>query len=525
MNVPRLLRVGLLSILVVGLALEALAWARLGVVDVVRESAPRPLFFGDGSVAFHEVEPDPDDRRRPVHRLWEADGTFVGVAPEDGDAPLSRRVRSAIHVPHVSVRRAAGVDRTFETLARVRRLWAGGDEPVSDLRISRRGAGHSTHVGRGSFRSSSSQTSGHNLDIRQPLDPSQPNATLALEGGAFVVRRTPDGRVLQRFGASGPLPSEGTTVDDPYGPLYTTASHVTTAPYVSRADVLIVLYESSPERLVEIRRGPTAEAPFDVVFRPIRRAPVEPARVPTTILAIDGVEHVRLFEPDGQLVGEMGPRPDDSNFRASFRTADVRGLFAPAAERGGWHPTLEATSVVATGDPLVVVHRLRRQMVGEAERTWEARWDPPTLGRRVAVVAGCLPAVLRPAPLLLASTISGLPDDRDDGSTWWWRDPVVAGGKRPLVVLANGLLSALCAFLAWRVGRVHCATRRGALAWTAAGFLGGGIALLLQRSFLVRAARDSVGGATRSLALDASPSSSDPWPRPAPRGTEIIEAG
>jgi hypothetical protein len=145
------------------------------------------------------------------------------------------------------------------------------------------------------------------------------------------------------------------------------------------------------------------------------------------------------------------------------------------------------------------------------EPTRASEWIPANLAASLAVV--------RPLPLAALSAASALTENWHD---WWWRDPWLAGGSYIGWLALSLALAALCAWRARRAARERCATTRGVLFWTAAVFLLGPLGLLWMRFVLPRVPVEAVGGARRAVNLDASPSTSTPWPEPKPQGIEVF---
>lgn len=487
----RLVRAALLSLVVAGCAVEALTWARLGLVDLVRVQVPKPVVFEDGTAGFYRyVHDDVARERRLGVRVYDAAGTLLGEDFGSGELDgLSRRVQRAVQARGRLFSRLEGVDRTFETSARFRRELRVGDRRPVLIRPRRA--------------------------IRLGVDGSDDAASLAGERGLLVVRTIRTGRPILAVGPDGPAVADDSAVArfDELVELERVRP--------SSDDGTFAWLESARNRLVIAKPRSIDTDPFvalDVAY--VLLAPASPDAPPADsvrtwiagdrLLVLDGANRLRAdvallpFESGREAVLGRPPDSDPSTWTRSV------GLVALA-------------STVPSGDPLASATRIRRQVFGKPIETWNLVWTPTDPAERTLAVAACVPAALRPLPLTIASFLSDSPSDQDAGASWWWRDPIVAGRKRPLALLACALVALACAWRARRVARTHCATTRGATAWTLAGAALGPLGLLLQRLLLVRAPAERVGEGMRSLALDTCPATRTPWPTPVRTGCEIIE--
>jgi hypothetical protein len=145
------------------------------------------------------------------------------------------------------------------------------------------------------------------------------------------------------------------------------------------------------------------------------------------------------------------------------------------------------------------------------EPTRASEWLPANLAASLAL--------LRPLALNATSAASSLSDNWHD---WWWRDPWLAGGRYAFWLVLSFVLAGFLAWRARRSARARCATPREVRFWTAAVFLLGPIGLLWMRLVLPRVPVESVGGSRRAVNLDASPSTTAPWPDPKPLGIEVF---
>lgn len=189
-------------------------------------------------------------------------------------------------------------------------------------------------------------------------------------------------------------------------------------------------------------------------------------------------------------------------------------------------PLERVTAAVATlpkpVDPLVVRHRFRIVRVGQPEKVVETRLEPITTLERLLAGLALAPEVARPFPLAVVSSLSAPPDTWEECNAWWLRTPSLADGARPGLLALIAIVSVAVAWLAYRWGRVRCATVRQARLWAVAVFLVGPLGLLWMRLVLPRVRVDSVGGARRAVNLDAAPSTEAPWPAPVSTGVEVV---
>lgn len=501
-------KAALVTLLVGFCALESLAWARLGLVDAVRGSSPIPAVFRDGTAGFYSLDYDDARPRRVGVRVWSADGTYLGE--DDANQPTGlagARFRDQRALPSVFRGRRFGVDRDFETARFLRRAgpdaW-GRDDPARDL----------NSFGGFSVPGRPGEPVGRvPMHLRGTRDEF---AFWSFEAGRFVLRRAFERTVLLVVGPDGVAASLDAPNLGQFGRLNPVGNVRLEAGqrsrYVSR------FLELDATRLVEIEVGRSDDTSgVDARVRTIRLTPApaggrpDPTRLwyahfPNRAIAVDS---------DGRVWSDVRAGADERIVGAQeFRDVPP---FDKTAPRG-----FATASLVDAGDPLVAAVRFRIQTYGEDVRTWDLAWRRQGVGEETLAALACVPAVLRPIPLAAASFVSGLPTDGDGGSSWWWRDPVLAGQRRPIVLGTNLLLAVACAFVAWRVARVHCATSRAAQAWTLVGFLLGPLGLLLLRLLAVRAPAETVGAGRRSLALETCPATDTPWPSPARTGREIF---
>ncbi len=511
MSPRRAIRGALLALVVGFCGIEALTWARLGLGDGVRETQPIPAVFRDGTSGFYSMVYRGKDYVGV--RVWSADGAYLGEGDtEDSADPIGGRFRSTRMSMSPPRGRRLGADKDVEQARFLRRgdLDAGGlVDPAVALNVN--GA---IFVRRQPVDSSEALI----RDVRRGR-PAFDYALWSFEAGRFVLRRAPEGAALVAIGPAGAAPTPDALPAGGFGRLSHLGSGVVTTGATGRR--LARFVEMGADRIVEIEYGATdgstGAATVDAAIRlvPLTPAPAGRKADRSSIHATYSSTRALAVDTDGLVWADVRASADE-------RIVDARVAYdSPPFDRTA-PMSFVTTSRVETGDPLVAAVRYRAGILGQAPQTWNLAWRTAGAGEHALVSLACVPAVLRPMPLAAASFLSGAPDDGESGSSWWWRDPVLAGQRRPIVLGANGLLAALCALIAWRVARVHCATARAAKAWTLVGFLLGPLGLLLLRLLAVRAPAETIGAGRRSLALETCPATDTPWPTPARTGREIF---
>ena len=173
-------------------------------------------------------------------------------------------------------------------------------------------------------------------------------------------------------------------------------------------------------------------------------------------------------------------------------------------------------------DPLVVRLRFQLLRAGQPAEIVETHLEPVTTWERILAGIALLPEFFRPLPLCVASMAAAPPGTWEECNAWWLLTPSLAGGSRSGLLALIALVSAAAAWVAWRWGRVRCATVGQARFWALAVFLVGPIGLLWMRLVLPHVRTEPVGGARRAVNLDSSPSTEAPWPAPVSTGVEVI---
>ena len=498
MSIRRLVRTTIVAAMVGFLSLEALAWARLFASDLVRSAFPIPAVTQEGTPVFLRWVSSDAGTPRPGIEVWGVDGSEIGVRRfDDPTDPSWSRYGRLLTMGIRRGGRSGGVDKSFAYAA----FLPDGARPRDDAsRIARL----------------LTQSELEWRLAREGASAPEDRASWSFEAGQFV-RRGADRRVLSIVGPAGTMDASAASDAGQFGRLLKV--------FESEADdfdargISITGWEVDASRLVEFAVRPVASPArisIDVRLIPLRTPAVDakPLKKEPRLILIP--ERAVAMDPDGTIWIDIHLGPNDG-VSPAYLTPVSREDDAPLHLR-----SLVVSSLVDTGDSLAVGTRLRRQVVGQALQSWDFEWRPTGGSQQALAALACVPAVLRPLPLAAASFLSGAPTDGDSGSSWWWLDPVLASQHRPVVLGANLLLAALCAFIARRIARVHCATGTAATAWTFAGFLLGPLGLLLMRLLVVCAPAERVGRGRRSLRLDTCPATDTPWPEPARTGREIF---
>lgn len=498
MNRRRLLLSAFTAAACLVFGVEAMHWARHGTRDALAASYPSPALDREWEPVFYRdrVVGDGPHERITARTIWDARRRVV--AELRSDQP-SARAWNTIWLQPWRAGRRAGPDRTFDTPGFLGDRFA---RPEPGALLLRR------------------------------MQEIRPRWRWAWEGGALLGRHPSSGAVLSAIGPAGSFESLETLGEDRFGDLhfedgygFDTVSFPLSLRLVDAThDRRVSITMDRSDRLdqpplLDIRLTPlVADIPTlgSGVPEPVSADELRPIQTPGRVRWVDARGHVRVdvaldagervVQAGVIPVPDGGPVPDDP-----FSWSGRRALAA------------QLTTTFQTDDVLAEATRVRVQRLGRPLVRHDLVWVPTGVGQHVLEGLACLPLALRPLPSAVASFLSPAPiDDLERGAAWWWRDPVVAGGHRPLALAANVLVALACAALAFRLGRRHCATSAQARLCAVVGLLAGPIGLLWLRLTVVRAATDAVVGSRRSLALDVSPSSSAPWPVAAPKGHELI---
>lgn len=497
MNVRRRVRAAFAAAAVVVFGVEALHWARHGTEDVLRGTYPfpsvdrdlEPIFVRDRSVGRGE--------RRFVERtVWSLDRREIA---------RSRREAADIF-------RSTGSDRMWvaNSYGSVR----GGPDRTWNA---------PTFFGEPFLRSSPTAW------VLRALRECRPTWSWAWEGGAFVARSRTGGGVVAAIGPVGVRATIEALGEDRFGELTFQAEWTS---HQSWRSFRVALVDDAHERLVTLAMDRTTDdlsipPPVSVTLQPIvpEIPPPSPdapdARWRDELRPLESPGRVRWIDREGRMRADVRLDPGEQVLGATVLPLPGEAAVSPldSAQRrvALWVYTLRPGD-----DRFSSPIRARIQRLGRPERCLDYDWRPTGAWQQTLEALACVPLALRPAPSAIASFLSTLPQDARKADVWWWRDPAVAGGHRPLALAANLLVALACGWFALRLGRRHCATPTKARLCAAVGLLAGPIGLLWLRLTVVRAATDAVAGSRRSLALDVSPSSSAPWPVAAPKGHELI---
>jgi len=505
MTLRPVLRLALFAAVLGFCGIEALTWARLGMADVVHSSYPSPVLLEDGTGAFMTYVQDRIGHPKSLGvRMFDAEGNWIGEEYDDEGGSLVQRARRAMGARGVGSNRKLGVDKTFETSA-MRQRAAGLD-----------GAAYLEREPGGTFV------------VRIPGpggDGIRASTVVRAEGGLLVMRKVGTNAVVVAAGPDG----SASRIEEVEGGRFRelielrTILHAVPSAIASESRSAYRWLEVGTRRLVRATAESRPDAPYAalVVRTQELSTPPEGAAAPDVAVAYRAGQRVLVLDPDARVWADVVVRSDESHLVARVANLPMGDFGLNSMRRGP--VTLHVASRVESDDPLVEVVRLRRQVLGGPLVTRDLTWRPRAPVQECLAAAACIPLALRPLPLSILSFASEAPRDGDRGATWWWRDPIVAAGHRPLALLANAIVALLCGWRAWRVGRAHAPTLRAARLWGACGALGGPIALLFQRCVLVRAPAERVGEGMRSLALEACPATQTPWPSPVLTGREVIE--
>ncbi|MCK6460547.1 MAG: hypothetical protein L6Q95_11720 [Planctomycetes bacterium] len=346
-----------------------------------------------------------------------------------------------------------------------------------------------------------------------------------VENDRLVCRETATGRVLAGIGPDGYATGEGAAEGERFGRIATGPIH--------RVDAYgWLLLDEDGRRIHSISvareqsqlRGLSADSldlvPLAVETRALRPATTEVDGGATAFVRnVD--RHVLVFLSDGSVIDELDLDPRENIVSIAGASLVFAEDFGSSISRPSPKPRLEPVGMMTAfvpadaGDERL---RLRLFRPGQPAIVRDVLLTPTRAGEVILANLTASLALLRPPPLAVASALSPLPA----GRRWWWRDPWLAAGSY------KGWLAlslALAAFLAWRARRTareRCATARAVRLWTAAVFLLGPLGLLWMRLVLPCVPVEPLGGARRAVNLDASPSSSAPWPDPEPVGIEVL---
>jgi len=481
----RVVRRILLLALLGALLLEALAWLRLPLLELLDVVYPRVGLSRDGEVIWYDVD-------EFVRRRLDADRNVIATWRRGDPPPRPLEWAPLFRVSRFSPRAHAfdkprfydesGIwDRTpLELVA-----WSLNQAEQDP----RRAVGRMTH-----WRA---------------------------ENGRLVCRRTidPRGPVVSSIGP------DGFHRDDraaPFGKVERVGSSLLSRPG-PRSELLL----ESGTRLVQIALEAEAEredvpATYTVTVRPLRPATVEDREERLYAGVVDGA--LLAFTGNGEVVVRHPLAPEESIRGiggASFFGEFPRGITLVQLEPV---PLSEARVTLETAagavHPAERHSRLYLFRPGQAPVVQEVTLVPTRASEVVVANAAAALALLRPPLLNLASAVSAPPAEPE---AWWWRNPMLAGGRDLGWLLASLALAVACALRARRNARERCATGRAVSFWTAAAALLGPLGLLWMRLVLPRVPVEAVGAGRRAVNLERAPAAAEPWPAPAPLATDVFD--
>lgn len=531
------LRSLLLVVLLIGLLLEGLAWLRAPLLEALHRAYPSVGLDRNGSVVYYDVEDWGasvlDSDRRVIQTMTSGQARDLelagrrwigrGALPVNFDAPRFLRREYHLWFPVVGWMTSS----PLETLA----LSLNQEE-------ARRRAGVSAPL------------RGRNPPAATPSSPRQPDRVVVrfeerlpiewkVEHRRLVCRETGSGSPLAGFGPDGVVTGERAAEGERFGRLGNTPTDPLAGWTEDERDITWLLFEHDSRRLVLVslvssaRTGPQKVVPSDSLEHVLPSIKVRPL-VPYT-RRVDGPvwawvartdDRLFVFLDDGSVVGdvalEAGERLTFVNHGTLISAAEDLTVISCGVARRPSDIVVGIETEVAPIHPEGHRRRLRLIRPGQAAVEREVVLKPARTSEILLANMGAALALLRPAPLCVASAVSPLPADWTGVYLAWWRDPWLAGGSYPGWLVASLALAAFCGWRARRAARERCATVREVRFWTAAVLLLGPVGLLWMRFVLPRVPVEVVGGARRAVNLDASPSTSAPWPEPKPLGIEVF---
>lgn len=353
-----------------------------------------------------------------------------------------------------------------------------------------------------------------------------------VEENRLVCRETASARIVASFGPDGYVRGENADEGRCFGrisagPIRMTTGASTPADwgplflFDREARVIYVITIAKEEG--SLPSDSVDPATVAVETRPLHPFQASEVEIATWPCASFADRHVLVFLEDGSVIADFEMEPNERGPWVSgamvIRSEGHPGRFVMGSQHG--RPSNGTVAMQTALDPQPFDgerRRLRLLRPGHPEIVRDAVLTPTRAGEVFLANLTASLALLRPPPLNVASSLSPLPK----GQHWWWRDPWLAAGSYPGWLVASLAIAAFCAWRARRAARERCATTAAVRFWTAAVFLLGPLGLLWMRLVLPRVPVESVGGAQRAVNLDASPSSSAPWPDPEPLGIEVI---
>lgn len=458
-------RAGLLAGAMAAFGLEALSFARHALLGVALEAFPRAALTEQGEPAFAEFEwvSGPGGGGRWLITRWGPDRSLVSTGTADPEAFQ--------YVQRMG-RHGWGPARTVDEptfFGPPRRLHDGPRWLLNDLRIV------------------------------------APRVRWRWVDGVVVGRDATTGALLHRIGRDRSVAGDDAGEVRSFGEV---------VPLTRRRD-------ASPHAAWDVLCG-DADARVRIRLRRLEGAPWVSIDVESTPLAPvseegatgDGVDvaslRVAVTKGRVRLIDDAAVVHEDVPMDPGEVVDDVSIVRARGGAKAAWVVASRPRAV----DRLAEATRFRVLTPGAEPVVHDLVWTPAGWGQHAWAGLACVPFVLRPFPLGLASFVSSVPPEGVHESSAWWIDPIVAEGRRPVLLGLAAAVAGVCGWIGLRLGRRHCATRRLAWGCAATGALFGPLGLLWLRCVVVRAAVAPVGAGVRSLALATSPSSDEPWPAP-----------
>ncbi len=517
----------LLLLLLLGtLLLEALVWLRTPLRSALHRAYPEIGLDPKGEVFHYDVERR--DHRLHAVEILAADRRILETLAGQPDKLLAERLA------FTASRGPAFRHRDFDK-PRFLELkpypGAAGSSTPSPLEILVAGR---LNFFEGVRRGMGSRVQSNRIVLLGGKPPHLP-VRWAVENDRLVCRETATGKVVAGFGPDGYTRGEGGGEGAPFGPLATGPIQVTQR---SGDTLRFLLLPEAEKRVIrlsiageQLREGDT---PFDspeplaleVEVRPLQ--PIEAGASESREMPYAALRNGRLllFRADGSVIAEIRMEPGETIASIQgARYVDDRGWFEEAYSTSGHgpgpaHAVIVLQTLPAATHPADERVRLRLFRAGEPPVTHDVHLEPARPSERFFANLAASLALLRPAPLALASALAPLPENVSE--LRWWREPWLSGGRYWSWLLASLALAAACGWRARRTARERCRSMRDMHAWTAAVLLLGPLGLFWMRLVLPRVPVAAVGGARRAVDLDASPSSAAPWPAPQPLGIEVI---
>ncbi len=516
----RRIRSLLLLILLGTVLLEALALVRTPLLQAVHRAYPFVALDEDARVLYYDTR---------LERGASGEARLVRVLDETRNAPGTVGVGSAETLPPLPFGNPGvwfGTRIDFDRPRFLRDLYRGEERfvPYTALESLARNTLNAVERRRRGLPDEVVLESGERL--RPPIE-------WQVEENRLVCRETASGRAVAGLGPNGYARGEHSNEGERFGRI--AVGPIRTEPGVSMAaDRIPPLLLDRDARTIHgisvakeegsIPADSVEPVALTIDTRPLHPAAADAVTATRPYASIVG-RHVLVFLEDGSVIADFEMEPNEE--AGSFSNALVvqlegsPGMYVTTGERR--RPPTAAVGLqtaLLPAAPGTARRRLRLFRPGHTHVVHDIALTPTRATEVALANLTAAFALLRPPPLAIASALSPLPADRRE--TWWWRDPWLAGGRYAGWLVASLALAGFCAWRGRRAARERCATVREVRLWTAAVFLLGPVGLLWMRFVLPRVPVEAVGGARRAVNLDASPSTSAPWPEPKPLGIEVF---